>query len=303
MSDRVPISVIILTYNEEKNIEKCLKSVFGWVGEIIIVDSYSTDKTIEIAKKYTNKIYQHPFKNQSKQFNWALDTLLLKGEWIMRLDADEIVTLKLQEELLNKLGSFSKEITGLYVKRRVYFMDKWVRHGGYYPIWLLRIWRKEKARCEERWMDEHIKITEGKALFMENDIIDDNKNNLGWWIAKHNNFATREAVEILNLKYNFLKHDKVESNLNGTQEQRKRWIKENIYINAPLFLRSFLYFIYRYFLKLGFLDGKEGLIFHLLQGFWYRFLVDAKVYEIKKKANIESKKIEEVIKNLYNIDT
>lgn len=302
MSDKISLSVIILTYNEEINIEKCLKSLYGWVEEIFIVDSYSTDKTLELVKKYTDKIYQHPFKNQSKQFNWALDNLLLKSEWIMRLDADEIVTLKLQEELLNKLGSFSKEIAGLYVKRRVYFMDKWVKHGGYYPIWLLRIWRKEKARCEERWMDEHIKITEGKALFMENDIIDDNKKNLGWWTAKHNNFATREAVEILNLKYNFLKHDKVESNLVGTQEQRKRWIKENIYVNTPLFLRPFLYFIYRYFFRFGFLDGKEGLIFHLLQGFWYRFLVDAKIYEIKKKSNIERIGIKEVIKNLCNID-
>lgn len=302
MSDKVSISVIILTYNEEKNIEKCLKSICGWANEVFIVDSYSTDKTIEMAKKHTNKIYQHPFKNQSKQFNWALDNLPLNNEWIMRLDADENITPELKEELMDKIDNISYEVTGLYVKRRVYFMGKWIKRGGYYPTWLLRMWRTGKAHCEERWMDEHIKLDVGNVIYLKNDIIDDNKKNLGWWIGKHNNFATREAVEILNLKYNFLKYDAVKPKLTGTQEQRKRWIKENVYVSAPLFLRPFLYFIYRYFLKLGFLDGKEGLIFHLLQGFWYRFLVDAKIYEIKKKANVESKKIKEVIKDLYNID-
>lgn len=298
---KLPIEVIILTYNEELNIEDCLKSVYGWVEDIFIVDSFSTDRTLEIARKYTDKIYQHPFENHAKQFNWALNNLPIKTDWIMRLDADERVTPELKEELMEKLDKFSNDITGLYVKRRVLFMGRWIKHGGYYPTWLLRIWRNGKGYCEERWMDEHIKLNDGKALFLENDIIDDNKKELHWWINKHNSYATREAIDLLNLKYNFLNLDTLKGELTGSQEKKKRWIKEKVYARMLLFIRPFLYFLYRYFFKLGFLDGKEGLIFHFLQGFWYRFLVDAKIYEIEKKARKEGKKITEVIYELYGI--
>lgn len=296
----LPISVIILTYNEEKNIEDCLKSVSGWVSEIFVVDSFSTDITIEICNRYTDKIVQHPFENQAKQFNWALNNLEIDSPWLMRLDADERVTPELRNELFEKLPFMKDEITGLYIKRRVYFMNRWIKHGGYYPTWLLRIWRNGKGYCEERWMDEHIKVTEGKCVFLENDIIDDNKNSLHWWIGKHNGYATREAIDILNIKYQFLNYDEIEPKLFGTQPQRKRWLKLR-YANAPLFGRSFLYFIWRYFLKLGFLDGYPGLIWHFLQGFWYRFLVDAKIYEIEKKAKRENKPVNKVIEELYGI--
>jgi len=299
---KIPLSVLILTYNEEKNIEECLKSVHDWAQEIFIVDSFSTDKTLEIVKKYTDKIFQHKFETQAKQFNWALKNLPIKTEWIMRLDADERVTAELKEELTKKLPELDKEITGLYVKRKVYFKGKWIRWGGYYPTWLLRIWRYGKGFYEERWMDEHVKITDGKVLFLKNDIIDENKKNLHWWINKHNNYATREALDILNLKYKFLKYDILQPKLFGTQEQRKRWFKEKVYARMPLFIRPFFYFTYRYFLRLGFLDGIEGLIWHFLQGFWYRFLVDAKIFEIEKIIKKEKKDIREIIKELYNIE-
>jgi len=282
---KLPISVIILSFNEEKNIEDCLKSIYGWVEEIFIVDSYSTDKTLEIARKYTDKIYQHPFENQAKQFNWGLDNLPITTDWIMRLDADEMVTPELANELSYILPNISPDITGLYLKRRVYFMGKWIKHGGYYPTWLLRIWRKDKARYEERAMDEHVILHEGKTIRLKRDIIDWNKKGLSFWVEKHNQFASREMQAILD-HYN----DRLELNplylapsLLGSQEQKKRWLKEKLYLHMPLFLRSFLYFLYRYFFRLGFLDGKEGLIFHFLQGFWYRFLVDAKIYEMKKR--------------------
>jgi len=302
MSDKVSLSVIILTYNEEKNIEKCLKSLYEWVEEIFIIDSYSTDKTLEISKRYTNKIYQHPFKNHAEQFNWALDNLALKGRWIMRLDADESVTPELKDELIGKLSNLSCIINGLYVKRRVYFMGKWIKHGDLYPRWPLRIFRKDKAKIEERWMDEHIKLIEGKVFYLKNDIIDDNRNNISWWINKHNNYATRETIDILNLKYNFMKRNNIKPKLLGKQEQKKRWLKEKIYTNTPLFIRPFLYFIYRYLFRFGFLDGKEGVIFHFLQGFWYRFLVDVKLYEIQKKMKYENKNVKSAIKDLYNIE-
>lgn len=297
---KLPISVVILTYNEEIHIERCLKSIYGWANDIFIVDSYSTDKTLEIASRYTNRIYQHEFVNHANQFNWALENLPIKTEWIMRLDADEYLTDDLRNELLKKLEKFPNEIVGLYVKRRVYFMGRWIKHGAYYPIWLLRIWRKGKGYCEQRWMDEHIKVEEGNIFFLKKDVIDDNKKNIHWWTDKHNRYSTREVVDLLNYKYSFKTYDEVKPSFCGTQEQRKRWLKIK-YAKLPLFLRPFLYFFYRYFLKFGFLDGKEGLIFHFLQGFWYRFLVDAKIYEIEKRAKQENKPVKQVIEEMYGI--
>lgn len=279
--NNLPISTIILTYNEEKNIEHCLKSIYGWLDKIFVVDSYSTDGTLEIVKRYTDKIYRHAFENQAKQFNWALDNLPITTEWIMRLDADERITPELRDELLKEFPMIPKGITGLFVKRRVYFMGRWIKHGGYYPTWLLRIFRKGKAKAEQKWMDEHIRVLEGEIKKLDNDIIDENRKGLSFWVEKHNNFATREMMEIAGLIEKEI--DKtVNPHLLGNPVQRKRWLKEKFYLRLPLFIRPFLYFLYRYLLRLGFLDGKEGLIFHFLQGFWYRFLVDAKIYEYRK---------------------
>jgi len=279
---KLPISAIILTYNEELNLESCLKNIADWANEIIIIDSFSADKTLEIAKKYTNKIAQRTFVNQAEQFNWALDNLNIKNDWILRLDADEYLTEELKQEIdrINLSSSQDDNINGYYMKRRVYFMGRWIKHGGYYPTRLLRLFRKGKARSELRAMDEHIVLSEGKAEKLKNDFIDDNKKDLTWWINKHNNYASREAEEIKNIRTSDVLN--INGKLNG-QVARKRWFKENFYHRLPLFCRAFFYFLYRYFFRLGFLDGKEGLIFHFLQGFWYRFLVDAKLYEAKKE--------------------
>jgi glycosyltransferase involved in cell wall biosynthesis len=297
----LPISVIILTYNEEKHIRRAIESVSSLAEDIFVIDSFSQDDTIKIAKSLGVKILQNKWINQATQFNWSLENAPIRTNWIMRLDADEYVTDELQREIAEKLHKIPPDITGLYVKRRVYFMGRWIKHGGYYPTWLLRIWRRGKGFCEKRWMDEHIKIKEGKTLFLENDIVEFNEKPLYWWIEKHNSYATREAIDMLNIKLKFLNQDNIESSFFGTQEQRKRWLKERIYVNLPLFLRSFLYFCYRYFLKCGFLDGIQGLIWHFLQGFWYRFLVDAKIYEIKNKAKKEDKSIKDILKELDNI--
>jgi hypothetical protein len=230
---------------------------------------------LEIAEKYGCKVFQHHFENQAQQFNWALDNLEIKNDWILRLDADEYLTEELKEEIAQELTNANlmrtnaennrrdfADINGFYIKRRVYFMGRWIKHGGYYPIWFLRLFRKGKVKSEQRAMDEHIVLLEGRTEKLKNDFIDNNKKGLSDWIQKHNNYASREAADVLRGDY-------------GTK-------KKKIYYRLPLFCRAFLYFIYRYFIRLGFLDGKEGLIFHFLQGFWYRFLVDAKIYEARK---------------------
>lgn len=265
---RIPLTVIILTYNEEIHLKRCLENVSGWADEVIVVDSFSSDKTLDIAGEYGARMYQHKFENQAKQFNWALDNLDIKNEWIFRLDADEYLTEELKKEIEEILKKSPSKISGFLIKRRAYFMGRWIRHGGYYPAWILRLFRKEKARSEEREMDEHIIVLEGKVGRLKNDFIDDNKKPLKDWLQKHINYAEREASFFVSAR-------------KGKSERQEK--RRKFYYKFPIFLRALIYWKYRYFLRLGFLDGKEGLIFHFLQGFWYRFLVDAKIYEIKRK--------------------
>ena len=296
------ISVIILTLNEEKHIKRCIESLLPITKNIFIIDSFSTDATVEISETLGAKVYQNPWPgNHAKQFQWGLDNCPIETEWVMKMDADEFILPELAEEVNSKLANIEKESSGIYIKRRVNFMGRWIKRGGYYPTWLLRIWRYKDGVMEQRWMDEHIKLTSGNTIQFENDIVDDNENDLTWWTTKHNNYSTKEVVDILNTIYCFKSYDEVEPNLFGTQEQRKRKLK-HIYARMPLFLRPFIYFIWRYFIKLGFLDGKQGLIWHFLQGFWYRFLVDAKINEIYLKAGKNKESIQKVLKNDYGIE-
>ncbi|MHC2995253.1 MAG: glycosyltransferase family 2 protein [Candidatus Atribacteria bacterium] len=280
MSDRVPISVIILTYNEEKNIEKCLKSIYEWVSEILIVDSYSTDKTLELAKKYTDKIYQHTFEDYGKQRNWAQESLPIKHEWILHIDADERVTSELAEEIKNVLKDVPNNVNGFLIKKRTFFMGRWIKHGGHYPVYHLRLFRKKKGRCEDRKYDQHF-ICEGKILKLKNDIFEENNINISEWINRHNRWSSAEVEELLYISIE--KTNKIKTKYFGTPIERRRWMRDEVYSCFPLFIRAFLYFFYRYIIKLGFLDGKEGLVFHFLQGLWYRFLIDTKIYEYKKR--------------------
>jgi hypothetical protein len=170
---------------------------------------------------------------------------------------------------------------------------------GLGEIKMLRIFRKGKARVENRWMDEHIEILEGKTIAFKNSFADHNLNDLGWWTAKHNAYSNKEAIELLDLEFNLLNKN---SNVQlSNQALRKRKLKIK-YINMPLFIRSFIYFLYRYIFRFGFLDGKEGFLWHFLQGWWYRTLVDAKIYEIKKECGTDKSKMIKYIKEIFKID-
>lgn len=295
------LTVIILTLNENMHIERCIKSILSFTDNVLVIDSLSNDDTVAICEKMGVDIFSNPWPgNHAKQFQWALEHCKIETEWVMKLDADEVVMPELASEIKSKLSCIPSDINGIFIKRRVHFFGKWIRHGGYYPTWLMRIWRFKFGIMEQRWMDEHIKLFSGGTIGFENDIIDDNKNNLTWWTQKHNDYATREAADILNTVFQFKKYDEVIPKINGTQEQRKRWLKIK-YSSLPLFLRPFLYFIYRYFLRFGFLDGKKGLIWHFLQGFWYRFLVDAKIFEIYASAGKDKVSIRKFLKDQYGI--
>jgi glycosyltransferase involved in cell wall biosynthesis len=289
------LTLIVLTHNEEQQIARCIRSVLGLARKVVVVDSLSTDQTLAVAQGLGAEVYQNPWPgNQALQFNWALDQVPIDTEWILRLDADEYLLPELVAEIRQVLPSLPAQVTGLFLRRRVHFMGRWIRFGGYYPTKILRAWRKEAGRLEEKWMDEHVKLDHGQAITLRHDFVDDNLNNLTWWTQKHNQYATREAVELLNLEFGFLRTEQIEKRLLGSQEQRKRWLKEFFYTKIPLFVRPFIYFLYRYFGRLGFLDGTKGLMWHFLQGFWYRFLVDAKVYDIKRRAQQTGESIKSV---------
>lgn len=277
------ISLIVLTKNEAENLRFCLDSVKDLVSEIIVVDSGSTDETVKIATEYGARIFTNPFKNQAEQFNWALDHANPQGDWILRLDADEYLLPELKKEVARATTEATGEIAGFFLKRRVYFMGQWIKHGGYYPTWILRLFRRGQAKSELREMDEHIVLTDGGQIkYLENDFVDENRKSLSWWIEKHNQYATREA------EAEFAERGEINSDPLGDPAERKRWWKNNFYARSPLFVRAWMYFIFRYFFRLGFLDGVSGLIFHTLQGFWYRFLVDVKLYQLKSVKNAKN---------------
>ncbi|CAG4998629.1 hypothetical protein DYBT9275_02041 [Dyadobacter sp. CECT 9275] len=294
----VDLSVIILTHNESKHIERCIQSLKLITDKIFIVDSFSSDNTVQLAEGLGAVVIQNPWVSYAFQFNYGISHNPFPTQWLMRMDADEYITPELANELNQVLESTASDVSGFYVKRRVMFMEKWIRRGGYYPIWLLRIWRNGMGICEELWMDEHIKLSGGHTVNLLNDIVDHNLNNLTWWTQKHNNYAIREVIDLLNIKYNFDNKETVKPAFWGTQEQRTRYLKTK-YASLPLFTRPFLYFLFRYFIKLGFLDGKKGLIWHFLQGFWYRFLVDAKIFEVYLRAGKEKNDIIEHFRTEY----
>jgi glycosyltransferase involved in cell wall biosynthesis len=280
--NKLPVSVIILTYNEEKNIEDCIKSIYNWVDEIFIVDSYSTDNTIEIAKKYTEKIYQHPFQNFSQQRNWAQSNLPIKNEWVFHLDADERVSPGLATEL-KKIFYSDVNADGFMVPRRTVFRGRCIKYGGHYPVYHLRIFKKNKGHCEERLYDQHY-IVKGEILKIEKDLINLITPDLKLWKMRHRRWAYLEAMEIIANK------DRLANlRLKDNPIEKRKWLRYNVYYKIPLFIRPFIYFFYRYILKLGFLDGRQGLIFHFWQGFWYRFLVDLNIYKLRKYDNLRDK--------------
>ncbi|WP_373032901.1 glycosyltransferase family 2 protein [Sulfurovum sp.] len=301
MTNKLPITAIIMTYNEERNLRECLESVYEYIDDIIIVDSFSEDKTEEIAREYTGKFYPNKWINYSKQYLWGIANTDIKNEWVLRLDADERWTKEGFDEL-RKIVEEDKA-DGVYVKMKIFFMGRFIKHGAFYPNYFLRVYKRSKGAMEDRWMDEHIKV-DGVTVHSNIDVIESNydrQENIALWTTKHNGYSTREAVEFLIAKHKIHNIDTV-ANLFGNKTERKRWMKENIYFKTPLFVRPFMYFVYRYFFKLGFLDGKEGFIFHTLHAFWYRFLVDTKVYQIEKLAKKNNQTIQEVVKDHYGMD-
>ena len=275
----VHVAAVILTHNEEKNLPDCLRSLEGWVQELFVVDSGSTDQTVAIAREAGARVFEHPFEHYGAQRNWAIDHLPISAPWTLHVDADERITPELRASITAALAvrqeGSAGELDGFLVSRRTMFMGTWIRHGGHYPAWHLRLMRTGAGRCEDRLYDQHFYVP-GTVRKLQGDLIDTLTPDVATFTARHLRWAALEAAE----------HDAppgAEGRIRGRLAsenaiEQRRWLRD-WYARLPLFVRPTAYFLYRYFVRLGFLDGRAGLVFHVLQGFWFRFLVDALILE------------------------
>ena len=269
------LTAIILTKNEEKNIAACIKSVQSIAKRIVVVDSYSKDRTVSIAAGLGADIYEHVFENQAKQYLYGMQVAAVNTKWIIRIDADERLTEESAAEIKQLcLENMDTDVNGLILRFEVRFMGRQLRHGGIYPFRKLLVYKNGFGVIEQRHMDEHIVLTSGRAIEVMHDSIHCDYKDLTYWIEKHNKYASREVLD-------YIDHKKIPETENKLDQSAKlkRFIKFKIYYKLPMGMRSHWYYLYRYYLKGGFRDGKEGKIFAFLQAYWYRFLVDAKIYE------------------------
>ncbi len=283
----VPVTVVFLTFNEEANLTECLEAVAGWGREIFIVDSGSTDTTLEIARRYGAQCFYHGFERHTRQWNWALRHLPFSCEWAFCLDADQRLTPELKHEVAalwqGETGGPPQEVGGYYVNRRQIFRGRWIKHGGYYPKPLLKLVRHRRAWCDENELLDSRFYVEGTTARLRHDLIEDNRkeDDISFWTAKHIRYAELQAREEL-LRGDGLASWNLRPAFFGSPDQRSLWLRQLWYRHMPLHVRPWLYYFYRYFLRLGILDGKQGFIFHFLQALWFRLLVDVKIDELRR---------------------
>jgi len=305
MPHNASITAIILTYNEEMHIARCIGSLREVCEEILVVDSFSTDRTAEIARGMGSKVVCHEFVNQARQFNWAIANCDIRSEWIWRVDADEYISRELGREVCLRIAALDTEadggqVNGIYVNKKIVFQGRPLLHGGWYPAPQIKIIRRGHGASENKAMDEHLTVFGGKTIYVDGDQTDENLNSLTWWTEKHNRYATREAANMMLMAMGMDGGgNEVRPRLWGNDSERKRWLKM-CYARMPLFVRPFCNFIVRYILKGGFLD--RNLTWYILQGFWYRYLVDAKIYELKKRLDFDKERIKAYLAGRYTAD-
>lgn len=281
-SDPLPITAIVLTYNEERNLPKCLDSIAGRAAEIIVVDSFSTDATLQIARDRADKVVQHEYEGHPQQWQWTLSNVATAHEWIFAIDADFVVTQGLWDDLRTRLAE--RGVDGFYVRHREIFRGRRISHGGAYPNHWLRIFRKDKVKIDlNDRVDIHFYV-DGRVDRIEFDVEEQNykDDDIFFWIQKQNTFAKKHAQEELDRKNRSVSAP-VRPRFFGTLDERKMLMKQ-VWYRLPLYVRPFIYFFYRYVLRLGFLDGKQGFVYHFTQGFLYRLLVDINIEEILNRS-------------------
>lgn len=270
------ITVLILTRNEEVHIARCVESVRAIARHVVVVDSFSTDRTVEIAREHGATVLQNAFVNHAVQLEWAFSQIDTGTDWVMRVDADEQLDERLRDAILAEVPKAPDEVLGFSVCLREHFIGRPIRFGGR-ALHLMRLWRAGRARVESRWMDEHIVVDGGAVRRLDGFLLHSNEKPLTEWIAKHNAYSNREAIDVLNRRYGFFKR----AGDDATAEPKSSVLRSLYYsIGGPV--APLLYFLYRYIVRLGFLDGREGYLYHFLQGYWYRTLVATKLIEFER---------------------
>lgn len=273
---KVPVSVLIPTKNEQSNIENCIKSV-DWAEEIIVFDSYSTDRTLEICREMGVQVVQREFDDFATHKNWALDMLPFRNEWILIVDADERIPDELWNEIRTVISQPSS-ICGYYIARKNYFMGRWIRHGGWYPNWNLRLFRRGTARYERRIVHEHM-IVDGSVGYMKNPLIHQDFKGLERYFDRHNTYSSLEAVEAFRAVYkNQDREHTIRPILFTRSPGKRRWMKELAYRFLPG--RPLFKFLWMYVFQLGFLDGSAGFRYCLLHTF-YEYQISLKLKELR----------------------
>jgi len=270
-------TIVILSFNSSETISDTISSALLLSDDIFVIDSGSTDGTVEIALRYGVKVLQHPFENYGLQRNWSIDHIEAKYLWQLHLDADEQISAGLRDEIASLPEKSS--LDGFLIPRYLRFMGRILRHN-LAPTFHMRLFRSGSTRCEERQYDQHF-ICSGRIGTLESSMIDDIRMPLTEWTRRHNNWSDAEVKELLLSR----RDGRIKGKMFGNSIERKRFLRE-IYNDFPLFVRPPCLFVYRYVLRLGFLDGKEGLIFCVLQAFWFRFLIDAKLFEAQKNQKL-----------------
>jgi glycosyltransferase involved in cell wall biosynthesis len=281
----IPVSVIITTRNEAENIERTLQALAGFVGEIFVIDSESTDKTVEIAARYAAKVVTLPYEHGKIIpwiFQWGLDNLPLVNDWVLILEADQVLSDELKEELATLFAGNALAANGFYIRRKQMFRGRWIRFGGYGNKYLLKLFRRSAGQLDEKEEDTRVYVS-GIVAKLKGSLIEDNRKEerIIFYLEKHLRYAEAFARDEVVRKREGLNW-KLHPRLLGSPDQRVLWFK-SLYYRLPLYVRPWLYFGYRYFIRLGILDGKEGFIFHFLQAFWFRLIVDIRIDEMSRK--------------------
>lgn len=275
----------MLTYNEEANLGECLESVCGRPAQLFVVDSGSTDRTCEIAEQFGALVVEHTFETHATQWGWALQHLPLTTDWVLAIDADQRVSPELAQEIARLDVAALKKYSGFYIKRRQIFRGRWIRHGGYYPKYLLKLFRRNAVQTDPRDLVDHHFYVTGATAALKHDLVEANQkeDDISFWIEKHNRYAKLLAAEELN-RSTKTEGGPLRPAWLGTPDQQSLALKQ-AWLRLPPYLRPTLYFVYRYFLRCGFLDGKQGMIFHFMQAFWFRLLVDINLEDLKRAGN------------------
>jgi len=274
------VSVLVPTLDEELNLPECLDSL-TWADEVFVLDSYSHDTTVEVARARGATVVQHGWEGYSRQKNWALSTLPFRNDWVLIVDADERVTPELRCELQQVLANPTCD--GYYLNRKFIFLGTWIRHAGWYPSWNLRLFRHRLGRYDDREVHEHV-VLNGRAGYLRSDLLHRDRRGLEAYISRHNRYSTLEATARLKAERDAPDRAKLPVSVLASPVQRKRFLRERVWPHVPG--KPLVLFVYMYFLRRGFLDGRAGLalcVFHAFQ----EFIVGLKLAELRRLSSME----------------